>query len=73
MEEKQVLIFGGTSGIGKELACLLSERGMSVTVTGTSSCSVGLPQNVRVLPVAAEQLMNAQMQSSVPAKWWRWA
>ena len=67
MEEKQVLIFGGTSGIGKELACLLSERGMSVTVTGTSSCSVGLPQNVRVLPVAAEQLMNAQMQSSVPA------
>lgn len=67
MEEKQVLIFGGTSGIGKELACLLSERGMSVAVTGTSSCSVGLPQNVRVLPVAAEQLMNAQMQSSVPA------
>ena len=67
MEEKQVLIFGGTSGIGKELACLLSERGMSVTVTGTSSCSVGLPQNVRVLPLAAEQLMNAQMQSSVPA------
>ena len=67
MEEKQVLIFGGTSGIGKELACLLSERGMSVTVTGTSSCSVELPQNVRVLPVAAEQLMNAQMQSSVPA------
>lgn len=61
MEEKQALIFGGTSGIGKELACMLSERGMRVTVTGTTCCASDLPSQVRVLSVAAEQLMNAEM------------
>lgn len=54
MAEK-ALIFGGTSGIGKELALLLAQRGMSVTVTGTAHCEFDIP-NVRVLSVAAEQL-----------------
>ena len=51
MAEK-ALIFGGTSGIGKELALLLAQRGMSVTVTGTTRCGFDIP-NVRVLSVAA--------------------
>ena len=58
MEDKKALVFGGTSGIGKELAQLLKDEGCSVTVTGNSR------QNKNALYAPADGIISMALENN---------
>ena len=69
LDQRHILVTGGTSGIGRAIAVAMAESGAHITVTGLTDVEVaqfdaqGLPIDVRRLDVTDAQAIEKLIQS----------